>query len=125
MKYVQVPETIPIKIPNPCPLCRSSVGDNSTKIDPWSFIRYLENIVLEDPALGTGYEPLKARKLVVDQFRDATSGEWIGVEEAHLTLLKSIVIDPKGGNISSGILVQFFPFMDAIIEAKDTKPVEK
>lgn len=122
MKYVQILEDIPITIPNPCPVCRSSVGDNSTRTDPWSFVRYLENIVLEDPALGVGYEPLKARKLVADQFRNTTSGEWIGVEEAHWTLLKSIVKDPKGGNISSGILVQFFPFMDAIIEAKDTKP---
>ncbi len=122
MKYVQVPKDIPVTIPNPCPLCRSSVGDNNTKIDLWSFTRYLENIVLSDPALGTGYEPLKARRLIVIQFENATSEEWIGVEEDHWTRLNTIIRDPKGGGIDSGILVQFFPFMEAVLEAKSENP---
>lgn len=117
MKYLRVPDDIEIMVNG------QRWMDSSGNIDPpWSFSRYLENIVLADPAIGTTYKDLKACSIVENQFKDATVDTWMGVEDAHWERLKSVIENPKGGGIPSSVLRQFLPFMDAILEAKSKKP---
>ena len=78
MKYVQVPKDIEIMVNG------KRWTDSAGNADPpWSFSRYVENIVLADPAVGTTYKDLKACSIVEDQFKNAKVGTWIGVEDAH------------------------------------------
>ena len=98
--------------------------DGST-MGPWSFLRYLANIVLPDPAMGTGYKALKACALIEQQFKDAAPHAYVAVEEEHWNILKAAIENPKGGGIHSGVLRQFIPFMDAVLDAKSEKPDSK
>lgn len=119
MKYVQVKDDIQIMANGQ--LWRESDGK---AMPPWSFARYLENVVLPDPAMGTGYKALKACAIIESQFAGAAMGSWISVEEEHWNMLKTAIENPKGGGISPGILRQFIPFMDAVLEARSEKPKE-
>lgn len=125
MKYVHVPKDIQIMIPNPCPLCRASVGDVNVKAEMWSHARYVDNIILPDPAIGTEYKSLKACSIMDANFKNAIVGKCVEVEDAHWEMLKTAIENPKGGGISSSILRQFLPFMDAVLEAKSEKPTEQ
>ena len=117
MKYVQVPKDIRIMV-NGEPWKDS----DGSIMKPWPFSRYLENIVLADPTIGTGYKELKACSIIDAQFKSVDPDTWIGVEDTHWEMLKNTIENPKGGGISSGILRQFIPFMDAVLEAKSEKP---
>lgn len=119
MRYIKVPADIQIMV-NGEPWKDS---DGSVML-PWSFARYLENIVLADPAIGTAYKDLKACAIVDALFKDASPDEWVGVEDTHWEMLKNTIENPKGGGISSGILRQFLPSMDAVLEAKSEKPTD-
>lgn len=120
MKYVQVPQDIQIMV-NGEPWQDS----DGTEMKPWSFGRYLENIVLADPAIGTEYKKLKACSIVDAQFKGTTPGTYVGVEDTYWEMLKDTIESPKGGGISSSILRQFIPFMDAVLDAKSEKPTEQ
>lgn len=119
MKYVEVKQPIQVTVNGAA--WKDSDGSD---MPPWSFARYLENIVLPDPAMGTGYKALKACAIIEDQFKQAVTGSWVGVEEEHWNMLKNTIENPKGGGIHSGVLRQFIPFMDAVVEAKSEKPGE-
>ena len=119
MKYVQVNDNI--KIMANGQVCLEEDGIPGK---PWPFARYLERIVLQDPAIGTSYKALKACAIVDAQFKCAAVGSWVGVEEEHWNMLKDTIENPKGGGISPGILRQFIPFMDAVLEARSEKPKE-
>lgn len=119
MKYIEVKEAIPIVV-NGHPWMDS----DGSKMPSWSFVRYLENIVLPDPAIGTKYKELKACSILEKQFESAAPGKWVGVEDAHWEMIKVAVEEPKGGGIHPGVLRQFLPFMDAILDAKAEKPRE-
>ena len=88
----------------------------------WPFARYLENIVLPDPAIGTRYKELMACATVDAQFKNVAPNTWVPVEDAHWEMLKNAIENPKGGGVSPGILRQFLPFMKAVVEAKSEKP---
>lgn len=121
MKYVLVPEDIQIMV-NGKPW--KDIVDNKEKgMPPWSLSRYLENVVLADPAIGTDYKSLKMCSIVDNNFKSVNPGECVEVEDAHWEMLKNTIENPKGGGISSSILRQFLPFMDAILEAKNVKTV--
>jgi hypothetical protein len=90
-------------------------------IPPWTFHRYLENVVLPDPSIGTTYKALKACSEVDRQFQNVTPGEVVGVEDEHWAFLTNAIEAPKGSGIHPGILRQFLPFMDAVLEAKKSK----
>lgn len=120
MKYIKVPEDIPIVV-NGEPWKNS----DGTVMKPWSFSHYLENIVLADPAVGTTYKDLKACFTIEDQFKNASIGAWVGVEDEHWEKLRTTIESPKGGGIPSSVLRQLIPFMDAVvIHAKMDKPDE-
>ena len=119
MKYVQVPKDIQITV-NGEPWKDS----DGAVMKPWPFSRYLENIVLADPGIGTDYKNLKACSIVDANFKNSASGECVEVEDAHWEMLKNTIENPKGGGIPSNILRQFLPFMDAILEAKSEKPAK-
>lgn len=119
MKYVQVRDDIQVML-NGEPMEKSPGKAD----DAWSFSRYLENVVLPDPSIGTTYKALTSCATVSAQFKHAVSGTWVPVEDAHWEMLKGAIEDPKGGGISPGILRQFLPFMQAVIEAESKKPAE-
>ncbi len=120
MKYVQIPKDIQIMV-NGEPWKDS----DNTVMPPWLFARYLENIVLADPAIGTAYKELKACVTVDALFKAASPGTWVGVEDTHWEMLKAAIENPKGGGIPSAILRQFLPFMDAVLDAKSEKPEDQ
>jgi len=98
---------------------------NDKEMPPWSFGRYLENIVLPDPAIGpAGYKTYKACAIIEKQFNAATPEMWVEVEEEHWNMLKTAIQEPKGGGIHQGVLRQLIPFMDVVLEAKNEKPNE-
>lgn len=119
MKYVQVPEDIQIMADG-----KPWKNEDESIEDPWSFSTYLEKIILEDPGIGTGYKELKACSIVDGLFRNAFSNTWIGVEDEHWEMLRKTISDPKGGGVPNSVLRQLIPFMDAVLEAKNEKPVE-
>jgi len=55
-------------------------------------------------------------------------GKWANVDDdtlddyAGADLGKYAIENPKGGGIHPGVLRQFLPFMDAVIDAKSEKP---
>ncbi len=117
MKYVQVQDEIQV-MANGKPWKET----NGTIMPPWSFSDYLENVVLPDPQMGTSYKALKACALIDKQFEDVEPGEWVAVEEEHWNMMKVTIENPKGSGIHPGVLRQFIPFMDAVIDAKIEKP---
>ena len=117
MRYVQVKEDIQILVGG-----EPWTDSNGGVMPPWTFARYLENIVLVDPAMGTTYKALKSCDMVGEQFKDAILGTWMPVEDAHWEMLKNAIENPKGGGVSPSILRQFIPFMDAVLNAKGEKP---
>lgn len=117
MKYVEVKKDIQVTVNG-----EAWKESDGTEMKPWSFAQYLDNIVLPDPAMGTGYKSLKACAIIEAQFKDARPGTWVGVEDAHWELLKNTIENPKGGGIHAGVLRQFIPFMDAVIGATSEKP---
>ena len=120
MKYVHVKDDIQVMLHgNPTTEKDGSVSP------PWSFGRYLDVIVLPDPAMGAGYKVLKACRIVEEQFRDAKPGDWVGVENEHWGMLKQAIENPQGGGVHPGVLWGFLPFMDSILEAKSEKPIDK
>lgn len=118
MKYVLIPDDIQLLVNGQPEL------DANGKVDSWSISRYLETVVLADPGIGTDYKSLKACFAVDEAFLKAVPGKYVEVDYDHWEKLKETIENPKGGGISPSILRQFLPFMDAIIEAKDTKPEE-
>ena len=120
MKYVQVKEDIQIFVDG-----KQWTDSSGVVMPPWTFARYLENIVLVDPAMGTTYRALKSCDIVGEQFKDVIPGAWVPVEDAHWEMLKSAIENPKGSGVLSSILRQFIPFMDAVLNAKSQKPNEE
>lgn len=120
MKYVEVPEDIQVIVNG-----TSWMDAQGNAVPPWSLYRYLENIVLADPSIGTTYAALKSCNKISDQFEKAKPGDVIGVEDAHWSVLQGTINAPKGGGVSAQILRQFIPFMDAILQATDAKPEGK
>ena len=119
MRYVKVPENIQL-VPDDA----SDAKPDDKAIKPWPISLYLKNVVLRDPAMGTGYEITKTIDQVYNNFKDEIPGKFVGVEDAHWKLLVTTINDPKGSGIDPFILCQLLPFMDAILEAKDKKPTE-
>lgn len=121
MKYIQVPEDIQVMLNG------VAWKDSNDKVmPPWSIGTYLQNVLLPDPAVGpAGYKTWKSCAIIDAQFSDITPGEWIGVEEEHWNMLKTAIVEPKGGGIHQCVLRQLIPFMDAILEAKNEKPDEE
>lgn len=120
MKYIEVKPDIQIMVDG------EPWRDTTNNImKPWSFHRYLENIVLPDPSMGTGYKSLKACAIIDEQFKQAEPNSWIGVEEEHWNMLKTAIEEPRGSGVSPSILRQFIPFMDAVFEAVTKKPKSK
>ena len=122
MRYVRVPENLPITIDETCPLCQSLVVKLHESPQSWTLPRYLKNVVLRDPTFGTGYDALIARQEIESQFEEASPGDWVNVVDAHWKTLTSAIQQPQGAGIPNQILVQFLPFMEAVLEAKSTKP---
>jgi len=120
MKYVQVKDEIQV-MANGKPWKEKPNGE---VMPPTSFSDYLENIVLPDPAMGTGYKALKACALIEKQFASVAPGEWVAVEDAHWEMMKRTIENPKGSGIHPGVLRQFIPFMDAVIDARVEQPSE-
>jgi len=119
LRYVKVPEDIQIMVNG-----KPWVESDGTVMKPWSLPRYIENIVLADPAIGTDYKSLKACFEIDAKFKLAVLDEWVELEEAHWEILRSTIENPKGGGVSPSILRQFLPFMDAVLEAKNEKPAD-
>lgn len=122
MKYIQVPEDRSVIMPNPCPICRLSVGNDNVKTDIVSFGRYLEEILLRDPAMGNGYDAWTAIHDLRESFKDAPFDTCKEIDEAHWKLLNEIIMNPKGSLPDGGIMYQLIPFMDTILQATDKKP---
>lgn len=90
----------------------------------WSFARYLENLVLGDPGMGSGYDAWKRYSALNKAFKDVSSGTCVEIDEAHLRLLCEVIKGPKGNLPSGDAMHQFLPFMEAILDAKSEKPKE-
>lgn len=121
-RYIQVPEDRSVIIPNPCPICRLSVGNDNARTDIVSFARYLEEILLRDPAMGNGYDAWKAIHDLRESFKCAPSDTCKVIDEAHWKLLNEIIMNPKGSLPDGGIMYQMIPFMDVIKDAPDKEP---
>lgn len=119
MRYVQVKEEIQAIVNG-----KPWKEDTGEVMPPWSFSNYLEYVVLPDPAMGRGYKALKACALIEKQFDGVPPGEWVQLEEEHWNMMKLTIEHPKGSGIHPGVLRQFIPFMDAVVEARVDKPSE-
>lgn len=120
MKHIKVPKDIQIMLNGVA--WKDSDG---SEMKPWSFGRYLENIVLPDPAIGpAGYKTYKACAIIDAKFEAAATDTWVEIEDEHWNMLKTAIQEPKGGGVHQGVLRQLIPFMDAVLEAKNDKPDE-
>jgi hypothetical protein len=89
---------------------------------PWTLQLWLDYFVWPDTRFGKDYKAAKTAKRLRKAFKKATLGDVIALEDADHALLKEIVsspVDPQPGSLVS----QFFPLMEAIVEAKDEAPV--
>lgn len=119
MKYVQVEEDIQIMADG------EKLKEAGGKVmKPWSFSRYLEDVVLANPTMGAGYKSVNSCAIMEKQFKEASPGSWVPVEDEHWNMLKNAVEEPKGIGVHPVILRQLLPFTKAILEAKDEKPNE-
>jgi len=117
MKYVKIEEPIQIKL-NDKPL---EEADGSVA-PSWPISKYLEAEVLCHPTIGSGHKAIKSCDLVAKQFKDATPGDCVAVEDAHWELLRSAIESDQAVSTHPIILRQLLPFMDAILEAASTDP---
>lgn len=125
MRYVLVPEDVLLAIDETCPVCQSCVANRHESPQPWPMQLYLERVVLRDPTFGTGYEALVARREIENQFAKAAAGDWVNVKDDHWAILVSTIQQPQGAGIPNQILVQFIPLMEAVLQAKNTKPTDE
>ncbi len=117
MKYVRVPEAITLK---------RSRDDDLT--ETWTFSRYLNELVLYDLAMRTGYAYIAASRHIKAQFENAKPGEWVKLDDDHWQLMHNAIIDPKGSSTSlkMGVSIlfmlhQLIPFMEAVVVGYSTE----
>ena len=111
-----------IKVPKAIQIMRNGkpwVNENETIETPWAFHHYLETIVLQDPAMGSGYEAWKAYADLTEAFSTAGAGTIVSIDEAHWKLLCTVINNPKGGLPSGAVMHQVLPFMNVILNDPD------
>lgn len=120
MKYVEIKEPITILDKYTGEAAKTPEG----KPETWSFLRFVLDFLLPDPAAGSGYSAYVAAEEIEQKVREAVNSKqrYVELTEAQWTVLKDVIEHPQArmrGPIGPS---QLLPFMRAIVNATEEKP---
>lgn len=119
IKYVTIPE--PIMLHDP--VTKEELKDEKGVAKPQTFSEFIGKLLF-NPMWAENYKNIKSAKAIDKAF--SVSNGVAQLAEEDWKKLKELVENPKGGyGYHAAVMPQLLPFLDAIMEAKDSGPEEK
>jgi hypothetical protein len=118
MRYVTIPGAIVLKHPLSG---EAAIGPDARPVPPQTFARWLFDVVLNDPRMGsTPAELVRVGKLV-DAFAKVKPADVVGVEDSDFEKVRAIANAPTTG-FPPLYAMQLAPFSRAVLDAPEEDP---
>ena len=119
MKYVEIKEPITVIDKNTGEPVKLSDGKNEV----WSFLRFVVDFLLPDPAAGSGYAAYVAADEIQEKVKEAVGSrqKYVELTEAQWKILKDVIENPQARGRGPIGPSQLLPFMRAVLTATEEK----
>lgn len=119
IKYVTVPE--PIMLHDP--VTKEDLKDEKGETKPQKFSDFIGKLLF-NPMWAENYKNIKSAKAIDKAFSNGSGV--VQLAEEDWKKLKDLVENPKSGyGYHAAVMPQLLPFLDAIMDAKDSAPAEE
>ena len=119
IKYITIPEPITLVEPT----TKEPLKDEKGETKPVAFSDFIGKLLF-NPMWAENYKSIKSAK-AIDKAFSAANGV-VQLAEEDWKKLKDLVENPKQGyGYHAAVMPQLLPFLDAIVEAKDSAPEAK
>lgn len=118
IKHVTVPESILLHDP----VTKEELKDEKGVAKPQTFSEFIGKLLF-NPMWAENYKNIKSARAVDKAFDSAKPGTVVQLAEEDWKRLHDLIENPKGGyGYHAAVMPQLLPFLDAIMEAKDSTP---